>query len=185
MAITQRTAPTGIDTLISRHQNHLFNKVAISGFTNSTDWDSYDRAYGNPHENGMIPEQFTGDKEYSEVLFDDTNLITSFYWLGDRQTFLDNGFIESDVSLIVQAKIGNIYTDQSQRFDETLRQLFIWNSQQFVAYDSFVLDSVDMGVQNVYREFIKREINLTDMSEFHVFRLNYKVTYTPECCANC
>jgi len=93
--------------------------------------------------------------------------------------------IESDVSLIVQAKIGNIYTDQSQRFDETLRQLFIWNSQQFVGYDSFVLDSVDMGVQNVYREFVKREINLTDMSEFHVFRLNYKVMYTPECCTNC
>jgi hypothetical protein len=185
MAIIQRANPVGIDRLISSHQNHLFNRVTISGFTNTDSWDSYDRAYGNPTEGGEMPEHFTGNIDYKEVLFDDRQLMTSFYWMGERQTVLETGLFQSEVSLIVQAQIGEIYPNDGQRYDESLRNQFYFNSQNYTRQDSFRLNGIETGIDNVYREFFRQNIRFTDMSKYHVFRLNYTVTYTPECCTNC
>jgi len=180
MAKIQRANPVGIDRLISSHQNHLFNRVAISGFTNADSWVSYDRAYGNPTDGGAIPEHFTGGKDYKEVLFDDRHLMTSFYWMEESQNPNSDGLIVVTISLIVQAQIGNMYPNDGQRYDEALRNQFYYHSNNYVSYDKFKFNGIETGINNVFREFKRQNIQFENMSEKHVFRLNYEAKYEPE-----
>jgi len=185
MALVQRANPIDVDVKIKAHQNHLFSKVTLPNFVNTDNWISYDRAYGNPHQAGEVPEYFTGGLDYNEVLFNDNELMTSYYWMDNQVNVLDTGIHQVDVSLIVQAQIGEIYPNDGQRYDQTIRNQFYFNSESFFGYDSFRLNSIETGIDNVYREFIRRQISLTDMNEKHVFRLNYTVSYTPQCCTDC
>lgn len=180
MATVHRTTPVGIDRLISKHQDHLFNKVSIENFVNSDRWVSYDRAYGNPTEGGAIPEHFTGGVDYKEVLFDDRHLMTSFYWMEESQNPNSDGLIVANVSLIVQAQIGEIYPNDGQRYDETLRNQFYYHSNNYVSYDKFKFNGIETGIDNVFREFKRQNIRFDDMSKKHVFRLNYEARYEPE-----
>ncbi len=184
MAKVQRTGSVGLDNAISAHQDHLFTSLSIAGFVNATNWQSYDRAYGNPHSGGLIPEVFTGGQEYEQVLYNDNFLMTSFYFMSDRET-MEEGKVVVDVDLIVQANIQDIYPLIDHRADEELRQLFVFLSESFALSDEFELKEIFTSIDEVYREFVKRQIEIDDMSGQHVFRLQYEVRYTPECCANC
>lgn len=184
MAKIQRTNAVGLDKAISAHQDHLFNGLSITGFVNADSWQSYDRAYGNPHENGIIPEVFTGGQEYKEVFYNDNFLMTSFYFMKDTGR-MEDGQILVDVDLIVQANIEDIYPLIDHRADEELRQIFMFLSESFSGADNFEFKNFYTRIDEVYREFVQRQIKIDDMSGQHVFRLKYEVRYTPECCTTC
>jgi len=186
MGIITRNNPVGIDAKIAAHQSSMFTQLNLSGFAKNIDWDSYDRVYGNPTEDGrIIPEHFTGGKKYKDVLFNSKRLMTSFYWLDDDMPIdPSSGLIKANVSMIVQAQIGKMYSDDTQRYDENLRMVFAENSKNFYGYDSFRLNSIKKGIDTVYKEFYRDEITTTDMSDYHVFRLDYTVAYEPRNCAN-
>ena len=183
MAKNQRINAVGVDKAISNFQDYLYSRVKIDGVA-VADWESYDRVYKTPYKGGLIPEFFTGGVDYKEVFYNDNFSLTSFF-VADDDVDTDEGDAIQDVSLIVQANIDTLYPNIAHRADEELRNLFMSLSQSYYNADVFAFDSVEMGIDNVYREFVKNDIRLEDMSKKHVFRLNFTVKYTPKCCTDC
>lgn len=185
MAKIQRNNPVGADAIITLHQNYLFNKVKVNSLP-IPNWESYDRAYKNPAQSGdgMIPEYFTGGKDYKEVFYNDKYYMSSFYILGESATIVKNT-AENDLSLIVQADLKRIYPLIQHRADEELRNLFTHLCINAPLFDVITFVNVETGIDRVFREFTQSGIKLEDMSSKHCFRLNFKVKYTPECCTNC
>lgn len=184
MAKVQRTNPVALDAAISKHQDWLWSTVKIGGVAISG-WESYDRVYKNYHNaTGLIPEHFTGGKDYKEVFYNDNFDLTSFYVADDTSEMqTGDGFIT--VSLIVQANLAELYPAIAHRADEELRNLFTYAANTFFSFDNFALESIETSIERVYREFYQNDIKLDDMSEKHCFRMNFRVKYTPECCTNC
>jgi hypothetical protein len=180
MAIVQKTSPVDVDLIIDYHQSYLFNNLSVSGLTNSTDWESMPRVYKNPWKRGKMPELYLGDGEYREVFYDDRFKMSSFYIVGDTRT-LDEGLVQVDVSLIVQADIAKIYPTILHRADEELNNRFVSLSENYGGADSFELTGIVNGVENVYSEFLTDNVGLDDMSNQYVVRFNYSAQYIPRC----
>ena len=183
MAKNQRINPVGVDKAIASFQDYLYSRVKIGGVLVS-DWESYDRVYKTPKKGGLVPEFFTGGKDYKGVFYDDNFNLTSFFISAD-DVDTEEGDAIQEVSLIVQANLKALYPAIAHRADEELRNLFMSLSQSYYNGDVFTFDDVQMGIDNVYSVFVKNDIKLEDMSEKHCFRLNFTVRYTPECCTNC
>jgi len=186
MAKQQRISPVGVDKAIAAFQDYLYSTAKIGGVLIS-DWESYDRVYKNPKAargSALIPEHFTGGKDYQEVFYNDNFSLTSFFIMDEDSEF-ENGQMIADVSLIFQANLDELYPTIAHRADEELRNLFIHLSQKYYSFDSFQFINLETTIDSVYREFEREQIRLEDMSEKHCFRLNYEVRYTPECCTDC
>ena len=185
MAKQQRISPQGVDKPIIAFQDYLYSRLKIGGVA-LTSWESYDRVYKTPSKGGLIPELFTGDQDvdYEEVFYNDTFEMTSYFVASDDVDSSEGDAIQ-DVSLIVQANIKALYSAIAHRADEELRVLFMSLSENYPMGDTFTFNGVEMGIDNVYREFEKEQIKWDDMSRQHVFRLNFTVRYTPECCTDC
>lgn len=183
MALVQKLNPVGVDRQIASFQAYLWSRVLVGGVS-IAEWESYDRAYKNPRKGGLIPKFFTGGKDYKEVFYSDKFKMTSFF-VAEDIVIMSGGDAVQGVSLIVQANIKEIYPAILHRADEELRNLFMSLSLSYYAGDSFMFNDVEMGIDNVYREFTQNDIKLEDMSEKHCFRLNYTVRYTPNCCTDC
>lgn len=184
MAKVQRTNPVALDAAIAKHQDALWSTIKIGG-SPIVNWESYDRVYKNYKKStGLIPEHFTGGKDYKEVFYNDNFDLTSFY-IADDSSDLSSGDGVTTVSLIVQANLSNLYPAIAHRADEELRNLFTYASNIYWNYDSFALQEIETSIDRVYREFYQNNIRLDDMSEKHCFRMNFTVKYTPECCTNC
>ena len=110
--------------------------------------------------------------------------MTSFFVATDNVDTSEGDAVQ-DVSLIVQANINNLYPSIAHRADEELRMLFMSLSNSYYNADIFTFNGVEMGIDNVYKEFVTNGVTLDDMSHKHVFRLNFTVKYTPECCTQC
>lgn len=185
MAVLRKTDPIDLDIPIDTFQEYLFTNLSIAGFVNATGWNSYHRIYANPKGNGLLPFRYVGEKEYKRVLFDDKFTMTSFFYADAKRVVTNAGMITVEVSLVVQANILKMFTTVPHRADEELKNAFVQISNTYFYAEDFRLIGIEEGINNVYSEFEKEESRLHDMSTKHVFRLKYKVRYTPKCCTDC
>lgn len=181
MAITshRKAKPVGIDQSI----NQLQDVVEMITFHVDPVWESFPRVYKNPqrfNEKGYIPEYATDTNDYKEVLMDDNNDITSFFVIGSRRPF-ENGLIFCDISFIVQMELDKVFPDMLHRADEEAKMIFFNQIRKHEGYLNMEINSIEEGVENVYREFIKSEMVFNDMSEKHFFRINLTANYLVDC----
>ena len=184
MALIQLTDSVGVDARIYEFQDYLFSTISIDGLVNADDWQCYPRAYKNPWKRDKRPEIYIGGGDYKEVFYDDAFKMSSFFIVSDERSE-DNGVLTTEVSLIVQANIQEIFPSIAHRADEELNNEFLLASENYYLADQFRYTRIQTSVENVYREFIKDELWLDDMSEHYVVRFDFEVRYTPECCINC
>ena len=171
----QRTNPKGLDVAIIRFQNHLETKLAFSN------WDNFDRAYLNEkNPTGLVPEYYDADGEYQEVLYNDTVDISSFFFRSSKVEKVETGY-ECDVALIVQCDLPSLFPSITHRADEELARMFELASDNYHLDDDFELVDVEYLINNVYREFDKKQVQFDDISNRHVVRFNYRVRYTLKC----
>lgn len=180
MALIQKISPIGLDKQIDKFQSYLYSKL---------DWlnyESYHRVYLNPDSNtrGSVPETYVGDGEYKEVLFTDKFSVSSFFLKSGRET-IDEGFITSEISFIVQSNLADLYPGITHRADEELKNDVIVHAQNYSDADSFRLIEVLSDVNDVYREVNHDQVLLDNMSFHHVVRFVFEVKYTEDCCTNC
>lgn len=184
MAKQQRISPVGLDGAIARHQNYLFSSVKVGG-NPLANWESYDRVYKNPKKNNtLIPQHFTGGKDYKEVFYNDAFTMSSYYIDADDARPFGADMLQN-VSLIVMCNIDKIYPSIAHRADQEIRDLFIFLCNNYSGFDNFKFTGMEKTIDRVFREFDQSDIKLDDMSYKHCFRLNFEVMYTPECCTNC
>lgn len=177
MALIPKTDPKGVDIPIDRIQRLLFNKLTAEGWD---DYKSYHRVYKNPKDGGLVPEAYDGDKEYKEVLYNDGLNATSFFTADDNRV-LDRASKEysQTISAIFQVDLIKLFPAITHRADEEMHRLV------FLALErnnwGYVIDNIVTGVNNVYSGFNTVQLNTDDMSECHVVRFDFNVTYNYKC----
>jgi len=178
--IHRKTQPVGIDVHIDRMQLHM--DATLSGTIPGGFWENYDRAYKNPKEDGKFtPEIYTESGEYREVFFNDTIVCGSFF-LVDDESRASEGLIEQGVSIIFHVQLDRVF-NTSHRADEEFRNLVVNALQNFSGDWEF--EGTRTGIKRVYEEFDTSEVIFTDMSFFHVLRLDFTVTFETSCCVDC
>lgn len=169
--------PVGVDILIQKMQAYLHNGLAKKwGYANTGSgpelverdhlFKAYGRAYRNQKDDGYVPEVYVGSKEYKEVFVDDTLNGLSFFLTGDT---VREGFY-NQVSIIYHVDLAKIKPNIEHRGDEEARV----DAIELVRKNSFgfTLQGFVTGIENVYREFNRKEIKFRDIHPFHCFRIN-------------
>jgi hypothetical protein len=187
MSLILRNNPVGIDCAINFMQDMLWDSLnpLWGDPLGSVDWESVPRVYKTRHldENGTVfykPEYMSGTKEYNlETLFNDKVDVTSFF-LKDDQVSFDNGDNQTDVSLIFSCDITKLYPNETQKPDELMHNDII-KKVLTVGGDSWELNSMFTGVEDVYREFKKDDLNWSSTSHRHLVRFDFTVHYSTYC----
>ena len=182
MGIVIKNNPIGIDAEISRLNESIYTDLINDA--QWTNYDAYHRAYKNPKSAGgeYIPEAYTANNNYEEVLLNDKENSTSFFITGSSLNYA-SGIYTAPVSLIFQVNTNNLYINTSHRADEESRNDVI-KAVNDAGYSKYLL-SIDTEVPNVYAEFSKENIDFTDMSPYHVFRLNFEIPVSYDCYYAC
>lgn len=181
MSLVTIVDPVGIDILIASIQDRSFNNLITNGVGDWTDanYESYARAYVNPKKEGTIPEVYTGDREYKEVLMDDTFVASSFFLVDDSRVFDESQFTLS-ISIIYQADIQKLFPSILHRADEEMHKDII-DSLEDTEFTDFITD-ITTGIDGVYSDLDIPDsylsgISLDDMSNYHVVKIDLEVPY--------
>lgn len=172
----QRANPKGVDFAIHELQRDLFSELVKLGWK---EHDSYDRVYRNKKGDDKIPEAYIGNGEYTEVLLNDGETVTSFFLTGEKRAYDYTELIfTQDVSIIYQADLSKLLSDVNHRADEEMINQIItalnkkyWSNRLVEVITGFekVYDSLKLSYDN--KEF-------SDMSNFCIVRFNFKMLYS-------
>ncbi|MGR3221310.1 MAG: hypothetical protein ACUZ8H_16055 [Candidatus Anammoxibacter sp.] len=179
MSLVLKTNPVGIDHSINKIQNSIYSYLTNNiGWTN---YESYPRAYVNTKAGGTIPENYVGNGEYKEVLFDDTFNVTSYFIADETRSYSnDDGQLLQDVSIVFQGDLKKLYSAILHRADEEMHKDLYDSLVNAVIED--MLTGIVTGVDNVYsdlslpEDFINR-ITLDDMSYYHIVKINLSIPF--------
>jgi len=175
----------GVDTEIDRFQKKLHSLLGLGRTTMLGNWESNHRCYMIPNQNGRLtPHVYTSNGNYREVFTNDRFDCTSFFVV-DPVRDINNGFHSFDFSIIFQSILPKIFPSIAHRADEEMTAL-IERAIAKTTYSEY-LSKISTGIDDCYREFDRSQIELNDMSKYHVVRFEFKnVGYNPqECCENC
>lgn len=177
MAVVLKSAPQGIDTTIDAIQNKMYSYLSGQW----SNYQSYHRAYINPRANGTIFEFYTGNREYTDLLYNDKFDVTSFFVADNNRSFdINNGTFTQKISIIFQAHIQKLYPTITHRADEEMhKDIFI--AIKKTGYDSYI-KSIVTGVDNVFNDLnipgeIKDKVSIHDMSNFHIVKLDLEIPF--------
>ena len=181
MALIQKTDPKGLDIKIDGFQSYLFR---VLGFA---DWQSYPRIHPVPSDpdsqyKGLIPAHFLSGSnvDYDEVYLNDEFNLSTFFYTDSDSTF-ESWKGKTIVSLIVQARLSDLYPSVDHIADEELNAAIIEASNNYFGFETFTLIGQKNKVQEVYEEFITDQIRLTNMQPYYVVRFDYEVNYDGRC----
>src|ERR1035437_4055970 len=176
MGLIHRHDPKGIDVGIIEVQKELFIELTNRGWTS---YDSFDRAYRNKKGADKIPEVYTDNGEYKEVLINDTKTATSFFLADEKRTYdFEKCLYSQGISIIFQANTKKLYPNVKHQPDEelidTIRQAIkkkYWENR---------LVQITTGFENVYNS-LKLSYNnkdFADMGDFNIARFDFKMLYS-------
>jgi len=178
--IVQKTNPIGVDKVIDSMQLHLESQLAFAN------WENNHRAYINPKisgQDGFIAEVYVSNGEYRECFYNDYFNATSFFITSDSANVESGNRISQVVSWILQCDLKKLAPSIIHRADEEIR------NKVFNAFKSMIgmyeIDSIETGIDNVYREFERSKLKNNNMSNLYVLRVNVQVKYDSTCCDNC
>lgn len=180
-----KTAPVGVDTHIDGLQKLLYTPLVAAwqlDANSNKDYNSYARAYRNQANDGHVPEVYVGSKEYKEVMIDDKVKALSFFVLGESVPF-NTGQYQAPIALIFCVQLNKL-KNGTTREDEEVRSDVIRLVQNNLKW-GFRFTGYETGIENVFKEFdgLRRNTGMKfrDMQPFHVFRLNFELTYKNIC----
>ena len=182
MSLIQRNNCVGIDCAIQSFQSGIYAEL---GLIWGVSWNCYPRVYKNPQkdENGNVfykPEYIDGNYEYNiETLFDDKSPLTSFFVVGDVLNFTE-GRPYGTASLIFSCDITKLYPLETMKADERMH-VDIMNAITELGFSNWEPESVEIGFENVYREFRKDGLEWSSLSNRHIVRFNFSVNYSTYC----
>ncbi len=177
MGLITKASTVGIDTPIQQLQKFLFDTLIAEWGITADDWDSYGRVYRTQRADGFIPEAFTANKEYKEVLLNDKIAITSFFTVNETIAIneIDNTATVGILFFVNLPKLSELTT----RADEEIRA----DVQRILTRGifGFTPTALVLGIANVFNDFSgwknTNNINYRDMQPYHCFRFNNTLRY--------
>jgi hypothetical protein len=184
-----KVSPVGIDTVINNINNLVFKELdwLSTDPLNPINYTAYHRALKNPKNGSLIPEVYeidtnTRSGEYTEVLYDDRLDASSFFYVEDTQTPIDNGrMFNTTLSMVFQVDLSKVAESIKHRGDAEIHRV-VCNAINKGYYGQ--VSGLVTGISNVYSEFDQSQIEFTDMHPFHCFRVDIDVNYEFGCCVD-
>jgi len=183
-----KASPVGIDTVINNINKLVFDELDwLSTNESPVNYTAYHRALKNPRNGGIIPEVYEIDNdnrtgEYSEAFYDDRVDASSFFYVEDTQTPIDNGrLFNTTLSMVFQVDLSKVADAIKHRGDAEIHRVVI-NAINKGIYGQ--VSGLVTGIPNVYSEFDQSQIEFTDMHPFHCFRVDIDVNYQFDCCVD-
>ena len=179
MALLLKVDPVGIDRPIDKIQQALYTGLVTNGTW--TMYESYHRAYKNETKDGIVPEIFTGKKDYKDAFTDDGFTATSFFLIPDEVGVLEGSKFQAEISIIFQVDLAKLYPNapDSRRFDEEMHNeiLNILNDLDANFTDVDYVTSLD----SVYAGLDTSKIKWNDLQPYHVVRFTVTANYDYQC----
>jgi len=180
--------PVGIDTVINNINDLVFSELEwVSSGDNPVNYTAYHRALKNPVNNGLVPEVYNLEEgtvfgEYTQVLYDDTLDASSFFYVDDNQSTIDNGrMFNTTLSMVFQVDLSAVASGINHRGDSEIHRVVV-NAINKGIYGK--VSGITSGIENVYSEFDQSQMEFTDMHPFHCFRVDIDVNYEFDCCVD-
>lgn len=176
--ILTKTKPAGVDVLIQRMQNFLYEQLQSVWGISANDYTAYGRVYRNQTDDGYSPEAYMGSKEYKDTFFDDSVKVNSFFGTGEMQRY--NGGLQSQVFIVFMVNLETLKPAVQWRADEEVHRdvEMLLHAPRF----GFMLNSVETGIDNVFKEYSgwKKSdgIKFRDTHPWHCFRINLNLLST-------
>lgn len=172
MARAFKNNAVGIDEVINNVNKDIYTSLTeLAGWTN---YEAYHRANKNYTREGIIPEiyvQHSGDTgEYLETLFEDRYNATSFFTVEDNSDISELGTY--NVSLFMQLDLRRLYPNLLHRADEEAHNDVIVALRD---HADVKITNIIKRIDNVYSEFRTDNLNYDDLSERHVFRVDFTI----------
>lgn len=180
--IHQRSTPVGIDWFIDKLQKAIFDKLTAK-WPVGLKYEAYPRCYRNQKDQGYVAEVYTKDKEYADVLWNDTLGALSFFGLSNTPIQFRMG-ATANIHLIFFVDLDKIFPtskiNPQYRADEEVRKQVV----DIIGLGLYgaTLNSVEFWKDNVLREYSGSRLNnliAVDMHPRHCFRLNLTLNYNP------
>ncbi len=179
MALLLKVDPVGIDRPIDKIQQALYTGLVTNGTW--TMYESYHRAYKNETKDGIVPEIFTGKKDYKDAFTDDGFTATSFFLIPDEVGVVEGQKFQAEISIIFQVDLAKLYPNapDSRRFDEEMHNeiLNILNDLDANFTDVDYVTSLD----SVYAGLDTSKIKWNDLQPYHVVRFTVTANYDYQC----
>lgn len=86
--------------------------------------------------------------------------------------------------MIFHVDLNNIYSNIQHRADEELK-IDVLNVLNSYSKSFIEIQSIEIGIKNVYKEFDFENIKYDDMSNIFCIRFNMNTNYDIPCCQNC
>ena len=181
--LIQKIDPVSIDKKIAVMQDRLYSSL-VDQFGDT--WLCYPRCYRNRRKdsNGAYytAEHVVTKTDYKSVLFNDNVNMLSFFLKDDTVEETSNGIITSKVSVIFSCNLNNLFPTVPHRADEELKVLI----NSVIGYGKFsrgwTLTSIEDGLDNVYKEFKRDNVEWSNIAPRHLVRFNFNVEYCLGCC---
>lgn len=168
--------PKGIDRPIQEMQQlfaaHLWGSLSPSkkGY--------YHRVFANGRRGEAIPEIYTGNGEYNEVLFDDMLSAQLWFDVADSTESLANGQIVQGCGIVVIVNLKDIYPTLAHRAEEE-SHLSVQKVLSRMPRE-FELIGITTGL-NAFGQYNTDKLKYPNMHPWHVFRFDCKIHYSLTC----
>ncbi|MCH8067850.1 MAG: hypothetical protein IID16_01055 [Candidatus Marinimicrobia bacterium] len=170
---------TGVDIPISL----IRDDFAAGLWTSVSNRIFYSRAFRNEKLIGediqVIPEVFTANKEYKEVLFDNKWNVSVFFDVSNERTNIREK-PTTVISAIFAVNLNAIYPGVAYRQEENVHAdvLQIFNATT----SSYRITSIDIitGI-DAYGDFFRDNVKGFNMQPWHTFRLDLGIQYFYDC----
>jgi hypothetical protein len=173
--------PKGVDVNLQQFQQMLYAKLKALWSLNDNNFTAYGRAYKNKTTDGYIPEVYTGNKNYSEVFFNDKLAASLFFTISDTVNY-NSSAASTTGSIIFMVDLSKIFTTISHRPDEEVRNTV----QKLVMPRNYGFEYVgtETGIDNVFKDFSgwrkTSGVKFDDMHPRHCFKVNFNILFDLE-----
>lgn len=166
---------TGIDVPIALIRDELANVL----WTDVSNRVFYAKCYRNEKviqgSKQLIPEIYTEQKEYKEVLFDDRYNVSVFFDAREARTDIYEK-PEGQISIIFAVNLEALYPGETYRTSENALAdvvTAIRNARGAFSYSSL---EATVGL-NAYGDFYRDNVKKYDMHPYHTFRVDMDVSF--------
>lgn len=164
----------GLDREVSIIKKHLEKKLKWLNV------DFHGRVYKNPSksDNGkLVPEIYSGAKNYQEVLTNDLKSGTVFFSDSFKHTVFNSQQMETDLSIIFILNLSQLKGDEVRSDIEVQHEVL----ELLVQLSQFELSDLTIGL-NALNDFDTSKIKLSDMQPWHIFSITGKIKYNINNC---
>jgi len=183
--IALKANPVGIDKPISSLQKAFYSTLVKKWGINANKYNCYARCYRNQTGNNEWAAEVFDGKDYTEVYFNDTVSVVSFFGIGGEAQMSQDGMMMANIHILFFVNLKEIKPG-TERNDEEARIDVQSIIDHFGTAHGFLITKQTIGIDKILNEYPgtrKSEgLKFRDQHPLHCFRFDTQIFYQPTNC---